>query len=99
MKVKFAKIPFYSENKKQFSKSCNSFFKNYLVKPLVVRIVTKEVPLISDRRYELRCESTGSRPAAVISWFKGKKQLKRTMVSLNYYNKAPKTKTVISLRG
>ncbi|XP_045486297.1 nephrin [Pieris rapae] len=33
--------------------------------------------LTSERRYEVSCESAGSRPPAVITWFKGKRQLKR----------------------
>lgn len=51
------------------------------VGPLTVRIMKTEEPLVADRRYEVSCESTGSRPAAIITWYKGKRQLKRTKVS------------------
>ncbi|XP_046402155.1 uncharacterized protein LOC124168089 [Ischnura elegans] len=47
------------------------------LKPLTVSITTKTSPLLADRRYEVTCESAGSRPPAVITWYKGKRQLKR----------------------
>lgn len=37
--------------------------------------------MVADRRYEVTCESTGSRPNAIITWYKGKRQLRRTKVS------------------
>ncbi|CAH2104107.1 unnamed protein product [Euphydryas editha] len=37
--------------------------------------------LTAERRYEVACESAGSRPPAAISWYKGKRQLKRITVS------------------
>ncbi|GBP20629.1 hypothetical protein EVAR_93743_1 [Eumeta japonica] len=37
--------------------------------------------LTADRRYELTCDSAGSRPPALITWHKGKRQLKRITVS------------------
>ncbi|XP_053603831.1 nephrin isoform X2 [Plodia interpunctella] len=33
--------------------------------------------LTAERRYEVVCESAGSRPPALVSWYKGKRQLKR----------------------
>ncbi|KAJ8873853.1 hypothetical protein PR048_024689 [Dryococelus australis] len=54
-----------------------------LVKPLTVRILSKQSPLVADKRYEVTCESAGSRPPAVITWYKGKRQLKRVKVSLD----------------
>ncbi|XP_028039796.1 nephrin-like [Bombyx mandarina] len=33
--------------------------------------------LTAERRYEVACESAGSRPPAIVTWFKGKRQLKR----------------------
>ncbi|KAF4525671.1 hypothetical protein B566_EDAN010660 [Ephemera danica] len=47
------------------------------VKPLTVSISAKQNPLVADRRYEVTCESAGSRPPAVITWYKGKRQLRR----------------------
>lgn len=39
--------------------------------------------LVAERRYEITCESVGSRPNAIITWYKGKRQLRRTKVSTN----------------
>ncbi|CAH4012989.1 unnamed protein product [Pieris brassicae] len=39
--------------------------------------------LTSERRYEVSCESAGSRPPAIITWFKGKRQLKRITENLS----------------
>lgn len=39
-------------------------------------------PLVADRRYEVHCESSGSRPNAIITWYKGKRQLRRAKVSI-----------------
>ncbi|XP_023711739.1 nephrin isoform X2 [Cryptotermes secundus] len=47
------------------------------LRPLTVRILSKELPLVADRRYDVSCESAGSRPPAVITWYKGKRQLRR----------------------
>lgn len=52
------------------------------MKPLTVKIHNPQSPLVADRRYEISCESTGSRPNAIITWYKGKRQLRRTRVSL-----------------
>lgn len=41
--------------------------------------------LTAERRYEVACESAGSRPPAVITWYKGKRQLKRITVSEHYF--------------
>lgn len=51
------------------------------VKPLEVRILNPVTPLVADRRYEVNCESIGSRPNAIITWYKGKRQLRRAKVS------------------
>ncbi|KAL4705186.1 hypothetical protein ACJJTC_009059 [Scirpophaga incertulas] len=37
--------------------------------------------LTAERRYEVTCESAGSRPPALVTWHKGKRQLKRITVS------------------
>ncbi|XP_054166079.1 protein turtle-like [Oppia nitens] len=41
------------------------------LKPLDVLIVTPKRPLVAGIRTEFQCRSSGSRPAAQISWFKG----------------------------
>ncbi|KAL9931118.1 sidestep II transmembrane protein isoform 2-T3 [Glossina fuscipes fuscipes] len=48
------------------------------VKPLEVKIIEPPSSMVADRRYEVTCESTGSRPNAIITWYKGKRQLRRT---------------------
>jgi hypothetical protein len=54
------------------------------VKPLTVNLNRKPNPLIAEQKYEITCTSAGSRPAAVITWYKGKKQLMhRIKVILN----------------
>ncbi|KAJ8924236.1 hypothetical protein NQ315_007027 [Exocentrus adspersus] len=53
-------------------------FLDLILKPLTARILKTVSPLVADKRYEVTCESTGSRPAAIITWYKGKRQLRRT---------------------
>ncbi|KAL3287263.1 hypothetical protein HHI36_001739 [Cryptolaemus montrouzieri] len=48
------------------------------LKPLTVEIRNTVTPLVADKRYDVICESAGSRPAAIITWYKGKRQLRRT---------------------
>lgn len=64
------------------------FFVHFslIVKPLTVEIVNKKLPLVADRRYEVQCESGGSRPNAIITWYKGKRQLRRAKVRLQKNN-------------
>lgn len=46
------------------------------VKPLVVNITSKRPHLSALRTYEIECLSSGSRPEAVITWWKGTHQVK-----------------------
>ncbi|XP_058796663.1 protein turtle-like isoform X2 [Phymastichus coffea] len=39
------------------------------LKPLDVHILTKESRVLADKKYEVECRSSGSRPAAVITWW------------------------------
>ncbi|CRL00448.1 CLUMA_CG013711, isoform A [Clunio marinus] len=55
-----------------------SFVLDMNLKPLTVDIKNPPTLLVADRRYEVACESSGSRPNAVITWYKGKRQLRRT---------------------
>ncbi|KAG5676002.1 hypothetical protein PVAND_005857 [Polypedilum vanderplanki] len=55
----------------------SSYVLDLHLKPLTVEIVNKKLPLVADRRYEVQCESSGSRPNAIITWYKGKRQLRR----------------------
>ncbi|XP_055381972.1 uncharacterized protein LOC129612415 [Condylostylus longicornis] len=55
-----------------------SFILDMHLKPLTVKIIDPPVSMVADRRYEVICESSGSRPNAIITWYKGKRQLRRT---------------------
>ncbi|XP_055708974.1 nephrin-like [Phlebotomus papatasi] len=55
-----------------------SFVLDLLLKPLSVKIVEPASSLVADRRYEVLCETTGSRPNAIITFYKGKRPLRRT---------------------
>ncbi|XP_031617439.1 nephrin-like isoform X2 [Contarinia nasturtii] len=56
----------------------NSYMLDLHLKPLTVDILETPPQLVAERRYEIRCESSGSRPNAIITWYKGKRQLRRT---------------------
>ncbi|KAF6215884.1 hypothetical protein GE061_000219 [Apolygus lucorum] len=47
------------------------------LRPLVVNIVNKPSLLVADHRYEVTCETAGSRPPAIITWYKGKRLLRK----------------------
>lgn len=48
------------------------------LKPLEVKIMNEARPLSAKKRYELVCESSGSRPLPILAWYKGNRRLKRT---------------------
>lgn len=48
------------------------------VKPVSVKILNSTQSLATNREYKIVCQSSGSRPDANISWYKGKKALKRS---------------------
>ncbi len=47
------------------------------MKPVAVHITTQEKFVSADKRYDVECKSSGSRPAATITWWKGSRQVKR----------------------
>lgn len=49
------------------------------MKPLKVEITKRDEILLAGKKYETRCQSTGSKPPAVLTWWKASKQLKRTI--------------------
>ncbi|XP_061931269.1 hemicentin-1-like isoform X8 [Apis cerana] len=49
------------------------------MKPLKVEITGRDKILSAGKKYETRCQSTGSKPPAVLTWWKASKQLKRTI--------------------
>ncbi|KAK9509627.1 hypothetical protein O3M35_006895 [Rhynocoris fuscipes] len=54
------------------------------VKPLDVRILAANQPLSVGRRYDLRCQSTGSRPPAKLTWWKNGLRLDRTKETVSF---------------
>ncbi|TGZ51532.1 Neuronal growth regulator 1 [Temnothorax longispinosus] len=46
------------------------------MRPLKVEILGKDQILSAGKTYDVRCQSTGSRPPAVLTWWKSSKQLK-----------------------
>lgn len=64
----------------------NIFHALFSVKPLTIEIRklngldTGSESLKAGEPYEVECETTGSRPPAVITWYKGKRQLKHVKV-------------------
>ncbi|KAI8129944.1 hypothetical protein FF38_11844 [Lucilia cuprina] len=53
------------------------------LKPIAVHIMTKDRFVSADRTYDIECKSSGSKPQAVISWWKGNKQLKKLTKNFN----------------
>lgn len=56
--------------------SISKYFAFLLVKPLIVRMEPHKRPLSADKETEVRCSTTGSRPPANITWWKGSKEIK-----------------------
>lgn len=44
---------------------------------MAVHILTKDRFVSADRTYDVECKSSGSKPPALITWWKGSKQLKK----------------------
>lgn len=61
-----------------FSSVSSEFIKKRVltVKPLKVEILGKDQILSAGKTYDVKCQSTGSRPPAVLTWWKSSKQLK-----------------------
>ncbi|KAG7204097.1 hypothetical protein KM043_001946 [Ampulex compressa] len=49
------------------------------MKPLKVEILGKDKILSAGKKYEVRCQSTGSKPPAILTWWKASKQLNKTI--------------------
>lgn len=55
-----------------------SQFRQYTVPPLNIRLLGAHQPLSAGRRYDLLCQSAGSRPPAVITWWRDGQRLEKT---------------------
>ncbi|KAK1132501.1 hypothetical protein K0M31_013884, partial [Melipona bicolor] len=64
------------------------------LKPLVVNITNKEAHLSALKTYEIECASSGSRPEAVITWWKGNHQVKH--MARNFADSPNITRSVLS---
>lgn len=53
------------------------------VKPAAVHILTKERFVSADKSYDIECVSSGSKPAAILSWWLGNKQMKRLIKNVS----------------
>lgn len=53
------------------------------MKPLTVNITNTSMSVVAEHKYELKCDSFGSRPEAEILWFKGKIQMKKSREIFN----------------
>ncbi|CAH1399329.1 unnamed protein product [Nezara viridula] len=55
------------------------------VKPLEVKIQDSNQPLSAGRLYNLPCTSTGSRPPAQLTWWKGDHRLDKTKETVSIH--------------
>ncbi|XP_060536558.1 neural cell adhesion molecule 1 isoform X2 [Cylas formicarius] len=56
------------------------------LKPQTVNILTKEKHVSADKRYDVECRTSGSRPDAVITWWKGSRPVKRLAKNFSEQN-------------
>lgn len=65
----------------------NFRFTIFIVKPVAVHILAKEKFISADKRIDVECKSSGSKPEAMITWHKSARQLKRMSknVSISKY--------------
>lgn len=53
------------------------------MKPVFVKILTKEPRVSADKKYAVECRTTGSRPDAVITWWMANKQIKKVVQNVS----------------
>lgn len=56
-----------------------------IVSPLNVRLLGAHQPLSAGRRYDLLCQSAGSRPPAAITWWQDGHRLQKTTETVCVY--------------
>lgn len=61
------------------------------VTPLNIRLLGAHQPLSAGRRYDLLCQSAGSRPPAVITWWRDGQRLEKTTETVSVCLKRNKT--------
>ncbi|XP_018322838.1 titin isoform X2 [Agrilus planipennis] len=65
------------------------------LKPTSVNILTKEKQYSADKRYDIECRTSGSRPEAVITWWKGSRPIKR--LAKNFPEQDNQTMSILTL--
>ncbi|XP_067207984.1 neural cell adhesion molecule 1-like isoform X4 [Linepithema humile] len=65
-----------------------------IVKPVTVQILTKETRVSADKNYDVECRTSGSRPDAMITWWKANKQIKKK--AQNYALENNQTLSILS---
>lgn len=55
------------------------------MKPVTVHILTQDKFISADKRYDVECKTSGSRPNANISWYKGTHQMKNMVKTVSWY--------------
>ncbi|XP_055639841.1 nephrin-like [Toxorhynchites rutilus septentrionalis] len=63
-----------------------SYVLDLHLKPLSVALIDPPEAIVADKRYEVSCQSTGSRPNAIITWYKGKRQMRRAKDDILSHN-------------
>ncbi|KAL6255996.1 hypothetical protein P5V15_013231 [Pogonomyrmex californicus] len=64
------------------------------LKPLIVQILTKETKVSADKNYDVECRTSGSRPEAMITWWKANKPIMKA--SKNYPLENNQTLSILS---
>lgn len=74
------KRPFFGHLDSRTTHDSHPFLSFSTVAPLNIRLLGahQHQPLSAGRRYDLLCQSSGSRPPAVITWFRDAERLDRT---------------------
>lgn len=56
----------------------------FTVTPLNIRLLGAHQPLSAGKRYDLLCQSAGSRPHAAITWWRDGQRLEKTTETVNF---------------
>lgn len=67
-----------------YNKSSHYYIYYVIVPPLNVRLLGAHQPLSAGRRYDLLCQSAGSRPPAVITWWRDGQRLEKTTETVRF---------------
>ncbi|XP_062545829.1 nephrin-like isoform X2 [Armigeres subalbatus] len=63
-----------------------SYVLDLHLKPLSVKIIDPPQALVAENRYEVSCRSWGSRPHAIITWYKGRREMTHTKDDTQNHN-------------